>query len=102
LETVAAIDRFITAWIERNFGDATALAASCGEHLARTAGAAFAASRAARTHRFASLTAIRTTIRFVLEAFLLVKALFARTENELTSTVHTVEHFIYVHEKRTP
>jgi hypothetical protein len=37
-----------------------------------------------------------------LKAFLFVKPLFARTENELSSAVHTVEHFIYVHEKRTP
>jgi hypothetical protein len=101
LETIAAIDRFVTAWIERDFGDASALAASCGKHLPRTT-APLAAACATRTHRFASLTAIRTAIRLVLKAFLFVKPLFARTENELSSAVHTVEHFIYVHEKRTP
>src|SRR5215469_7359452 len=97
-EAIPAIDRFVAARIERHFRHAAAVAARRREHLTRTAGALAAA--AAGAHLLARLTAIRTAVRFGLETFLLVKALFARTEDELASAVHTVEHFIYVHETR--
>src|SRR5579883_831352 len=98
-KAIPAIDRFIAARVERNFRYAAALAARRREHLAR-ASRALAADAAGRTHLLARLPAVGTAIRLVLEAFLLVKALFARTEDELASAVHTVEHFINVHENR--
>ena len=99
-EAIPAIDRLVAARIERHFRHAAAVAARCREHLTRTAGALAATAAAAGAHLLARLTAIRTAVRFILKTFLLVKALFARTEDELASTVHTVEHFIYVHETR--
>jgi hypothetical protein len=104
LETVSAINGFVTAWIERHFGDAAALAARRSEHFARTSAGYAVAVRSGivSPHGFASLTAIRTTIGLVLETLLLVKALFAGTEDELTPAIDTVEAFIYVHEERTP
>jgi hypothetical protein len=76
------------------------------EHFPRTTAAATAAALAAAliagAHGLTRLTAVGTTVRLVLKAFLLVKTLFARTEDELTSTVDTVKHFIYVHETRAP
>jgi hypothetical protein len=101
LEAVAAVHGLIPSRIERDFGHAAALAAGRGEHFARTSAATLATASAALIvgpHGLASLAAVGATVGFVLEAFLLVKALFARTKDELTSTVHTVEHFIYVHE----
>ena len=53
-----------------------------------------------RPHRFACGTAIGTTVGLVLEAFLLVELLFTGTKDELAATIHTVQHFIYVHETR--
>jgi hypothetical protein len=97
-EAIPAIDRFVAARIERHLSDAAALAARRREHFPGTSAALTAA--AAGAHLLARLAAIRTAIWLVLKTFLLVKALFARTEDELTSTVHTVEHFIYVHEMR--
>jgi hypothetical protein len=35
-----------------------------------------------------------------LEAFLFVELLFSGAKDELAATVHTVQHFIYVHETR--
>jgi hypothetical protein len=104
LEAVTAIHRLIAAGVERDFRYTAALAARSGEHFTRASAAAFTAATAlvARAHGLARLAAIRTTIRLVLEAFLLVKALFARTENKLPTAVDTVEHFICVHETRTP
>ena len=61
-----------------------------------------AGSRIAGAHGLARLTAIGAAIGLVLESFLLVKALFAGTENELAPAIYTVEGFIYVHEVRTP
>jgi hypothetical protein len=104
LEAVAAVYRFIAARVERDFGYGAALTARRLEHFPRTAAsaAAFAAALIAGAHGLARLTAIGTAVGLVLEAFLLVKALFARSEGELASTVDTVEHFIYVHETRAP
>ena len=102
MEAVAAVDRFVAARIKRNLGNAAALTARCGEHLPGTAAAALAASAATAigAHGLTRLAAIRTAIGLVLEAFLFVKTLFARTEDKLPSAVDTVEHFIYVHELR--
>jgi hypothetical protein len=104
LEAVAAVYRLIAAGIERNFGYAAALTARRREHLARTAAAALAPAAAliARAHGLTRLTAIRTAVGLILKPFLLVKTLFAGAEDELTSAVDTVEHFIYVHETRAP
>ena len=101
-EAIPAVDRFIAARIERHLGHAAAAAARRREHLTGAAGAVAAATAAAAVpaHLLARLTAVGTAIGLVLEAFLLVKGLFARTENELATTVHTVELFIYVHETR--
>ena len=101
METIAAKHRLITTRVERNFRYAAAVAARRREHLTRTAGTLAAATAAAAgAHLLARLAAIRTTVRLILKTFLLVKALFARTEDKLASAVHTVEHFIYVHETR--
>ena len=100
-KAIATVDRLIAARVERDLGDAAAVAARCREHLARAAGALAAAhSTATGPHLLAGLTAVGAAVWLVLKAFLLVKALFARTEDKLTSAVHTVEHFIYVHETR--
>jgi hypothetical protein len=70
------------------------------------AATAFAAATATAAiggaHGFAGLAAVLTAVGFVLETLLLVKPLLAGTEDELASTIHTVEHFISVHETRTP
>jgi hypothetical protein len=103
LEAVAAIHRFVAARIERNLGYAAALTARRLEHFTGTAAAPLtAAARIAGPHGLAGLPAIGTPVWLILKAFLLVKTLFARTEDELASTVDTVKHFIYVHETRAP
>jgi hypothetical protein len=99
-EAIPAIHRLVAARIERNLRYATALTARRSEHFTWTAAATFATALIRRTHGFARLTTIGATVRLVLKTFLLVKALFARAEDELTSAVYTVEHFIDVHETR--
>jgi hypothetical protein len=77
------------------------LAARRREHFTWTAtSGAFATALIRRAHGFARLTTVGATVRLVLKTFLLVKALFTGTEDELTSAVYTVEHFIDVHETR--
>jgi hypothetical protein len=101
LEAIATIHRFVAARIEWHLGDAAALAARRSEHFTGTSAARAVAAPAPRivaTHGLASLSAIGTAIGFVLEAFFLVKALFAGTENEFPPAIDTVEGFIYVHE----
>jgi hypothetical protein len=105
LEAIAAIDRFVAARIERHLGNAATLVAGGRKHFAGTSTAravATPAPGAAGAHSFASLPAIGTAVGLVLETFLLVKALFAGTENELAPAIDTVERFIYVHEASTP
>jgi hypothetical protein len=45
----------------------------------------------------ARLAAIGATVRLVLKAFAGVELLLTRSERELTSAIHTVQHFIDVH-----
>ena len=77
-ETVAAIDVTIILRLERDFGLLAAVSASHCEHLAT-----FDAVTAALT--FAA--AIATTHGLILETFLRVEFLFARTENKFFSAV---------------
>jgi hypothetical protein len=99
LEAVAAIHRLVAARLERNLGDAAALAARGLEHFATlsTAAAHTGSAAGAGAHLLASLTAIGATVRLVLEAFAGIELLFTSGERELTSAVHTVQHFIDVH-----
>jgi hypothetical protein len=83
--------------LERNLGNAAALAARGLEHFAALAAAHTGAAARCVTHLLASLTAIGATIRLVLEAFAGVELLLAGRERELASTVHAVQHFINVH-----
>jgi len=88
-EAIPAVDRFIAARIERHLRHAAALAARRCEHLARAAGAlAAAVPTAIAAHLLARRTAVGASVGFVLKAFLLVKGLFAGTEDEWTSAVH--------------
>ena len=103
MEAVATVHRLVAARIEWNFGNVPAVAARRLEHFARTSAAAFAHAHAAavlRAHCFARRAAIRTTVGLVLEAFLLVELLFTGAKYELAAAIHTVQHFIYVHETR--
>jgi hypothetical protein len=103
LKTVATVHRLITARVERDFCDAAALATRRRKHLAGSATAhAIAASGITGTHGFARLPAIRTAVRLVLEALLLVKTLLARAKNEITPTVDARERLIDVHDSKTP
>ena len=97
-EAIPAIDRFVAARIKRHFRNSAAVAARCRKHL--PGASATLAAGPAGAHLLARLTAIRTAIRLVLKTLLFVKALFARTEYKLAPAVHTVEHFIDVHETR--
>jgi hypothetical protein len=99
LEAIAAVHRLIAAGLERNLGNAAALAARGLEHLtALSAAAAHAAAAAGtRTHLLARAAAIGATVRFVLEAFAGIELLFTGGERELPSAVHTIQHFINVH-----
>jgi hypothetical protein len=74
------------------------------EHLTRAAAASALTHAPApavlRAHRFACGATVGATIGLVLEAFLLVELLFTGAKYELAATIHTVQHFIYVHETR--
>jgi hypothetical protein len=103
LEAIAAVHRLIAARLERHLGNAAALAARGLVHFtALTAAAAHTGSAACIAHLLARLTAIGTTVRFVLETFAGVELLLAGRERELASTVHAVQHFINVHLNETP
>jgi hypothetical protein len=97
LEAIAAVHRLVAARLERHLGNAAALAARGLVHFtALTAAHAGSAARAV-AHLLTRLTAIGTTVRFVLETFAGVELLLAGRERELASTVHAVQHFINVH-----
>ena len=85
-ETVATIDGTIILRLERDFGLLAAVSASHCEHLAT-----FDAVTAALT--FAA--AIATTHGLILETFLRVEFLFARTENKFFSAVLAYEGFVF-------
>ncbi|HLI96296.1 MAG TPA: hypothetical protein VKT72_09425 [Candidatus Baltobacteraceae bacterium] len=97
MEAIAAIDRLVTARLERYLGNAAALAARGLEHFTALAAAHSAAAARAVAHLLARLAAIGATVRLVLETFAGVELLLAGRERELTSTVHAVQHFINVH-----
>jgi hypothetical protein len=99
LKTIAAVDRLIAARLERYLSDAAALAASRLIHFpALTAAAAHSGPAAAtRTHLFACLTAIGATVGLVLKTFAGIELLLTGSERELTSAIHTIQHFIDVH-----
>jgi hypothetical protein len=98
LEAIAAIHRLVAARLKRYFGNAAALAAGRLEHFTAALAAAHSAAAAAlRAHLLAGLTAIGTTVGFVLKAFAGVKLLLSCGKCKLTAAVNAVQHFIDVH-----
>ena len=98
LEAVAAINRLVSAGLERNFGNAAALAARGLEHLALASAATAAALVAtAAPAGLASRATIGATVRLVGEALHREELLLAGGERELTSAIHAGQHFCGVH-----
>lgn len=88
LEAIAAVDRLVTAWLERHLGRPAAAAAGRAEHLPLAAAVTRAIHAAAgRTIGLAGLPAIRAAIRFVLESLLCVEFLLACGESELRTAI---------------
>jgi len=97
LEAIATVHRLVAARLERYLGNAAALAAGRREHFTALAAAHTGTAPGRVAHLLTRLTAIRATIRLILEAFAGVELLLAGRERELASTVHAVQHFINVH-----
>ncbi|MGC2242766.1 MAG: hypothetical protein WBA06_03985 [Candidatus Aquilonibacter sp.] len=103
METIAAVHRLVAARLERHFGHAAALAASCAEHLALAT--ATAVSAAAGTTRTATTTAgcltggttIGATVRLVGKALHGEELLLAGRKRELARTINAVQKFILIH-----
>jgi hypothetical protein len=89
-EAVAAIHGLVSARLERNLGNAAALAARRSEHLALT-------SAARRPAGFTHGTAIGATVGLVREALHCKKFLLACRKGELASAIHAREHFGCIH-----
>src|SRR6185437_14213745 len=85
-EAVAAIDRLVSARLERHLGNAAALAARRLEHLAMAASAA-----ALRAARLAGGAAVAAAIGLIREALHRIEFLFAGGEGELASAIHAGE-----------
>jgi hypothetical protein len=97
-KAVPAIDRFISARLERNFRDAPALAAGCLEHLASGASSAAAAAAAVRrTSGLASRAAFRATAGLIGKALHREELLLAAGKRELRSAVNAGKHFVCIH-----
>jgi hypothetical protein len=92
-EAVSAIDRLVSARLERNLGDTPALAAGCLEHF--TCAAAPSAVR--RASGFACRAALRAAARLVGKALHCEKLLFAGGERELLPAVSAGERFVCIH-----
>ena len=86
---IAAINRSVTARLERDLGACTALGASRGEHLARGSITAICVAIS-----LPCLTAFGTTLGLVGEAFILEKFLFLGTESKCRATIGTLEGFV--------
>jgi hypothetical protein len=96
LEAIAAVHRLVAARLERHFGNAAALAARGLVHFPALA-AAHTGPAGTRAHLLARLAAVGATVGFVLETLAGVELLLSGRERELTSAIHTVQHFINVH-----
>jgi hypothetical protein len=97
LEAIAAVHRLIAARLERHFGYAAALAARGLEHFTALSTTHTGSAAGTRTHLLTRLTAIGTTVGFVLETFAGIELLFTSGERKLPAAVYTVQHFIDVH-----
>jgi len=102
LEAIPAIDGLVAAGLERHFGRTAAAAASRAEHLPLTAAAAATAVKALTAAatalgRFTRRSAIGASARLILETLLGVEFLFAGSEGELLSAVHTCDELIGIH-----
>jgi len=97
-EAVAAVDRFIATGLERDFGDAAALATCSLEHLATGTAAATAAATTA-TAGLAGRATVGTATRLVRKTFACVELLFVRGEWESASAIDAGEHFIGIHSR---
>ena len=82
-ETIAAVDGFITAGLEGDFGGFTALGTGSGEHLA------FAAESAAVTFGLPCLTAFGTALWLIGVAFGLEEFLIFSAERKGSATIGT-------------
>src|SRR5205085_474132 len=91
---IAAIDRLSAHGRERNFGGDSAAVAGHADH------GALAGSAVAFAGGLSLVAAVLATLRFVREATLCVEGLLVLAEQELASTVCTIESFIVecVHE----
>ena len=90
-ETIAAIDRTISARLKRNFASFSATCADGIEHLT-------VAAISAPGVFLPSVAAGFATLRFVCKAFLSEKLLFAGSESELLSAILTNDSFVLKHE----
>jgi hypothetical protein len=100
-EAISAIDRLISARLERKFRHTAAGAARRGEHFAVSAAKAAARSAAFLTAAacLTGRTAITATARLIGKAFARKKLLFARGERERRSAVNAIQVFILVHKR---
>jgi hypothetical protein len=96
-KAVPAIDRLISARLERNFRDAPALAAGCLEHLASGTTSAAAAAAVRRTSGLASRAAFRATAGLIGKALHREELLLAGGKRELRSAVNAGKHFVCIH-----
>ncbi len=79
---ISAVNRLVTAGLERDFGGLAALRAGCGERLAGSS-----ITGAAAAFCFSCLTAGRAALGLVSKAFLLEKFLVFGAENERRAAI---------------
>lgn len=102
METVAAVDRLVTARLERHFCRAAAAAAGRAEHFPLTAAAATAAVKAgsaaaAAFGRFTRRATVGAPAWLVLESLLGVEFLLAGSERKLLAAIHASNKLIGIH-----
>ena len=88
-EAVTAVNRTVSAGLERNLGLASAAVANHGEHGPRRAAVAVLCTTCSAAGRAAG--------RLILETLLGEKFLLARRENEFVSAVTASKSLVFVH-----
>lgn len=89
LEAVAAIDRLVRSWLERNFGRLAAAAAGRLEHLARARGIATGVAL-----RLAGVAAVGAAIGLILKALARKELLLTRGEREFAVAINAIQGFV--------
>jgi hypothetical protein len=93
-ETIAAVNRFVTAGLEGDLGGLAALGASGGEHLPSGSVTAAATTAAAKPLGLSSLTAFGTALGLVRIAFGLKELLVFGAERKGSAAIGTGKGFI--------